>query len=287
VSAGRLPDSGAIRGGPLHLVVTILLGLVLGGLVLVIVYPLIWMVLAGFKSGVELFGDAWGLPGELRFENYVKAWDQGVVRFLLNSVIVTAASIVGVVLISAWAAYGLSRLRLRYATPALFFILGGMMLAPAVALIPLFRLLQSLGIYDTYLAMILPYIAFRIPITVFLIRAYLVTLPRELEDAAVVDGASHNQIFWRIIVPLSRPVLVSAGLLQALFAWNEFPFALVFINDPGLKTLPVGLLDMQERLTTDWPVLLAALTIASVPMVLVFLAGQRHFIRGLGEGYGK
>ena len=135
--------------------------------------------------------------------------------------------------------------------------------------------------------MILPYIAFRLPITVFLIRAYLVTLPRELEDAAIVDGASHNQIFWRIIVPLSRPVLVSAALLQALFAWNEFPFALVFVNDADLKTVPVGLLDMQQRLTTDWPVLLAALTIAALPMVLLFLLGQRHFIRGLGEGYGK
>ena len=88
-------------------------------------------------------------------------------------------------------------------------------------------------------------------------------------------------------MPLSRPVLVSAALLQALFAWNEFPFALVFITDADLKTLPVGLVDMQERLTTDWPVLLAALVIAAVPMVLLFLAGQRHFIRGLGEGYGR
>lgn len=283
----RLPGSGDIRRSPLRLINTILLGLLLGGLVLVIVYPLIWMVLAGLKSSFELFSDPWGLPGELRFENYVKAWELGVVRYLLNSIIVTVGSIVGVVLISAWAAYGLSRLHLRFSTIALYFILGGMMLAPAVALIPLFRLLQALGVYDTYLAMILPYIAFRIPLTVFLIRAYLVTLPRELEDAAIVDGASYNQIFWRIIVPLSRPVLVSAALLQALFAWNEFPFALVFINDAGLKTLPVGLLDMQQLLTTDWPVLLAALTIAAMPMVLLFLVGQRHFIRGLGEGYGK
>ncbi len=283
----RVPASGVLRQGVAHVVVTIVLSAILGGLVLVIIYPLLWMLLAGFKTGAELFGDAWGLPGALRFENYVKAWDQGVVRYLLNSAIVSAVSIVGVVLVGAWAAYGLSRLRLRFATPALFFILGGMMLAPAVALIPLFRLLQALGIYNTYLAMILPYVAFRLPITVFLIRAYLITLPHELEDAAIVDGASRLQIFWHVIVPLSRPILVSAALLQALFAWNEFPFALVFINDANLKTLPVGLLDMQERLTTDWPVLLAALTIASMPMVLLFLAGQRQFIRGLAEGYGK
>jgi raffinose/stachyose/melibiose transport system permease protein len=270
-----------------NLLVTLAVSVLLIGLVLVVAYPLLWMLLSGFKTGAELFGDAWGLPGALRFENYVKAWDQGVVRYLVNSVLVTGVSIVGVVLIGAWAAYGLTRLRLRYSTAALFFLLGGMMLAPSVALIPLFRLLRAIGIYDSYLALILPYVAFRLPITVFLVRAYLVTLPRELEDAAVVDGANRSQIFWKVIVPLSRPILVSAALLQALFAWNEFPFALVFINNRDLKTLPVGLLDMQGRLTTDWPVLLAALTIASLPMIALFLAGQRQFIRGLAEGYGK
>ena len=131
-----------------------------------------------------------GTPGELRFENYVKAWELGVVRYLLNSIIVVGVSVVT----SCSSARGSVRWR-QPTTPAvltiaLYFILGGMMLAPTVSLIPLFRLLQALGIYDTYLAMILPYIAYRIPITVFLIRAYLVTLPRELEDAAIVDGAS-------------------------------------------------------------------------------------------------
>ena len=105
------------------------------------------------------------------------------------------------------------------------------MLAPTVALIPLFRLLQALGIFDTYWALIVLYTAFRIPFTVFLIRAYMITLSREMEDAAIVDGASRWQIFWLVIMPLSRPIIVSAALLQALFAWNEFVFALVFIND--------------------------------------------------------
>jgi raffinose/stachyose/melibiose transport system permease protein len=256
-------------------------------IVLLIVYPMIWMVLSGFKTNTELFGDAWGLPGALRLENYVTAWNQGVVRFLVNSVIVTVASVVGVVLVSAWAAYGLTRLRLPFSAPILFFILGGLMLAPTVALIPLFRLLNALKIYDSYVGIIILYIAFRIPFTVFLIRAYMVGLPRELEEAALVDGASRWQTFWRIILPLSRPILVSAGLLQALFAWNEFPFALVFLNNADLKTLPVGLLDMQSRLLTNWPVMFAALALAALPMVLIFLVGQRQFIRGLAEGFGK
>ena len=161
------------------------------------------------------------------------------------------------------------------------------MLAPTVALIPLFRLLQSLGIYDTYAALIVLYTAFRVPFTTFLIRAYMIELPREVDEAAVVDGCSRAQTFWRIILPMCRPILVSAALLQALFAWNEFVFALVFVSDESLKTLPVGLVSMQSRLLTDWPVVLAGLTMAALPMVLLFLVGQRQFLRGLTEGVGK
>lgn len=256
-------------------------------LAVAIIYPMLWAVLNGFKSNLELFGDPWGLPTTWRWENFQKAWNLGVVRYLANSVIVTGASVVTTVLFSAMAAYALTRHRIPFAGAITVLLLGGMMLAPTVALIPLFRLLQALGIFDTYWALIVLYTAFRIPFTVFLIRAFMITLSREMEDAAVVDGASRWQVFWLVVMPLSRPIIVSAALLQALFAWNEFVFALVFINDTDLKTLPVGLLAMQGRVLSDWPVLFAALTIASIPMILLFLAGQRQFIRGLSEGFGK
>ena len=256
-------------------------------LAVAIIYPMVWAVLNGFKSNLELFGDPWGLPTTWRWENFAKAWNLGVVRYLANSVIVTGASVVATVLFSAMAAYALTRHRIPFANAITVLLLGGMMLAPTVALIPLFRLLQALGIFDTYWALIILYTAFRIPFTVFLIRAYIITLSREMEDAAIVDGASRWQIFWLVIMPLSRPIIVSAALLQALFAWNEFVFALVFINSTELKTLPVGLLAMQGRVLSDWPVLFAALTIASIPMIVLFLAGQRQFIRGLSEGFGK
>ena len=161
------------------------------------------------------------------------------------------------------------------------------MLSPTIALIPLTMLLHTLGIFDTYWALIVLYTAFRIPFTVFLIRAYMLTISKEIEDAAIVDGASRFQIFWMVILPLSRPIIVSAALLQALFAWNEFVFALVFINNQDLKTLPVGLLDMQSRFLTNYPVMFAALTLAALPMLVIFLVGQRQFIRGLAEGFGK
>jgi raffinose/stachyose/melibiose transport system permease protein len=256
-------------------------------LAVAIIYPLIWMALNGFKSNAELFSDPWGLPATWRWENFAKAWNLGVVRYLVNSVIVTVASTVTTVLVSSMAAYALTRLRLPFVGAITLLLLGGMMLAPTVALIPLFRLIRALGIFDTYWALIILYTAFRISFTVFLIRAYMVTLSREMEDAAIVDGANRWQIFWLVIMPLSRPIVVSAALLQALFAWNEFAFALVFINSTELKTLPVGLLAMQGRVLSDWPVLFAALTMAAIPMIVVFLLGQRQFVRGLAEGYGK
>ncbi|HYO33730.1 MAG TPA: carbohydrate ABC transporter permease [Nocardioidaceae bacterium] len=286
------PDRAPLRQrSPLVLVLTVIGKLLvwglLAGLVVAIIYPLLWMVLSGFKTNQEVFGDPFGLPGALRWENYQTAWDQGVFKYFGNSVIVTVVSVLTTTLVSAWAAYGLTRLDLPLNQGVLLVILGGLMLAPTVALVPLFRLLQSLELFNTYWALIILYTAFRVPFTTFLIRAYMIDLPMELDEAAKMDGASTQQIFWRIILPLCRPILVSAALLQALFAWNEFVFALSFISDDARKTLPVGLLAMQSRLTTDWPVVFAALSIAAAPMIILFLVGQRQFLRGLTEGVGK
>lgn len=256
-------------------------------LALIVIYPLLWMVFSSFKNNAEVFGRPWGFPSELRWHNFAQAGNAGVVRFFTNSVIVTSASIVTTVLISAWAAYGLVRVKVPLSRAISLLVLGGLMLAPPVALVPLFGLLQDLHIYNSYWALIVLYTAFRIPFTTFLIRAYMVDLPRDVDEAATIDGASRAQIFWQIIFPMCRPIIVAASLLQALFAWNEFLFALVFISDRSLKTLPVGLVDMQSRLLTNWPVQFAGLTMAAVPMILLFLIGQKQFLRGLTEGIGK
>lgn len=259
----------------------------LAALVVAVLYPLLWMVFSSFKSNQEVFASPWGLPGELRWGNFGKAGSAGVVRYFVNSVLVTSASILTTVLISAWAAYGLVRLRVPFGGAILGLLLGGLMLAPTVALIPLFGLLQQLGIYDSHWALIVLYTAFRIPFTTFLIRAYMIDIPSEVDEAATLDGCSPTQAFWQVILPMCRPILVSAALLQALFAWNEFVFALVFISTGDLKTLPVGLMDMQSRLLTDWPVQFAGLTMAALPMIVLFLIGQRQFLRGLTDGIGK
>jgi raffinose/stachyose/melibiose transport system permease protein len=246
-----------------------------------------WMALSGFKSNQEIFSNPWAFPTHWSFSNYYAAWNHGLFRNLVNSVIVAVGSVVLVTLLASWAAYGLTRVQMPFSTPITMMILGGIMVAPTAALIPLFKLLQTLHLYDTYWALIVLYAAFRMPFTTFLIRSYMVGLPAEVNQAATIDGANSWQIFWRVVLPMSRPILVSAALLQGLFSWNEFVFALVFIDNAHLKTLPVGLMDFQSTLLTNWPVLFAGLTIAALPMILIFLIGQRQFVRGLTEGFGK
>ncbi len=286
-AAGGSPPAASGSGVLFRVVGKLLVYGVLAGLCIAIIYPLIWMALSGFKTNQEVFGDPFGLPGALRWENYGTALDQGVLKYFTNSVIVTTASVVTTTLVSAWAAFGLTRVHIPFGNGVTLFILGGLMLAPTVALVPLFRLLQDLQLFDTYWALIILYTAFRIPFTTFLIRAYMIDMPLSVDEAAKIDGASNAQIFWKITLPMCRPILVSAALLQALFGWNEFVFALAFISDDSLKTLPVGLMSMQSRLTTDWPIVFAALTVAALPMIVLFLIGQRQFLRGLTEGVGK
>jgi raffinose/stachyose/melibiose transport system permease protein len=281
----RLPMRTVRRAGRLASRLVVWAGLV--ALVVAVLYPLLWMVFSSFKDNAEVFASPWGLPGELRWGNFARAGDAGVIRYFVNSVLVTSASILTTVLISAWAAYGLVRLRVPFGGAFLGLLLGGLMLAPTVALIPLFGLLQQLRIYDSYWALIVLYTAFRIPFTTFLIRAYMIDIPGEVDEAAKLDGCTPTQAFWQVLLPMCRPILVSAALLQALFAWNEFVFALVFISTGDLKTLPVGLMDMQSRLLTDWPVQFAGLTMAALPMIVLFLIGQRQFLRGLTDGIGK
>ena len=199
-------------------------------LVLVVLLPLGWMVLSSFKVNQQFLSDPFGLPATINLNNYVNAWNLGIGQYLGNSVIVTLVSVVATTLISAWAAFGLTKLTMPFSRSVLFLIVGGLMLAPTVALIPLLRILQSLGIYDTLLGLIVLYTAFRIPFITFLIRSYMIDLPREVDEAARLDGCSRAQQFWRLALPMSTPIIVSSIILQILFAWNEYLFAFIFVS---------------------------------------------------------
>ena len=256
-------------------------------LAVVVLYPLLWMVLNGFKTNSELLLDPFALPRQWSVANFVEAWNRGVGDYLVSSIVVTGVSTVATTLVSAWAAYALTRLGVPAGGFLTGLVLAGLMLAPTVALIPLVQLFQRLGLYNSVWALILLYTAFRIPFTTFLIRAYMVDIPRDLDEAAALDGASRAYTFWRIILPLCRPIIVSVVILHVRFAWNDYLFAMVFTTGAGTQTLPVGLTSLMARHGTDFPVVFAGMTIAAAPMVLLFFAAQRYFVRGLADGIGK
>ncbi|MDR1431623.1 MAG: carbohydrate ABC transporter permease [Propionibacteriaceae bacterium] len=267
--------------------VRVVIGMVLAALAVLVIFPLVWMAISGFKTNAELYGDPWGLPAEWRWHNYERAYEYGVIHYIGNSLVVTIGSIILVVLVSSFAAFALVRVKIPFSAPLTMVVLGGLMLSETVALVPLFRIMRGIGLYNSLFGIIILYTAFRVPFITFLIRAYMLGLPQEVYDSAVVDGCNTWQIFWRITMPLCYPIIISAAVLQALFSWNEFVFALVFIKDDELKTMPVGLMTLQSKLTTDWPVVFAGLTMSAIPMVLAFLFGQRYFVKGITEGIGK
>ncbi|MDD5013872.1 MAG: carbohydrate ABC transporter permease [Atribacterota bacterium] len=261
--------------------------IVLIAFVISIVYPLFWIFINSFRSNQELFIDTWGLPKKWLWSNYILAWKYGVGRYFINSVFVTTISTLLTILISSLAAFPLSRFRFKGRYIILMIIIAGMMVTPQVNLISLYKLLQRLGICNTYLALIIPYVAYQIPFTVFLLWSYFISLPKEIDEAAYIDGCSDWQLLWRIILPMSKPIITTSALLAIRVFWNEFMFALVFVDQDELKTIPVGLMNFKTIFDTDWTVLLSALVISTLPMIIAFLVLQKFFIRGLTIGGTK
>jgi raffinose/stachyose/melibiose transport system permease protein len=254
---------------------------------LMILYPLFWMFISSFKSYQEIYSNVWALPSEWHFENYKLAWEKGIQNYFLNSTYVTGFSILLTVMTGTMAAFVLARYRNRWIDAALLFIIGGLMMNPEVALIPLFEILTFFNLIDTRWALILTYVAYRLPLTIILIRAFFITVPKELSESALIDGCSEFGIYWRIYLPLSIPIVITSVIINAFYAWNEFLFATVFINSSELKTIPSGLMVFRDALRTDWGVLLSGMVIASVPMVILLIILQKYLVRGLSEGSVK
>ena len=266
---------------------SILLNLLCIVLCAVIAAPLLWIILNSFKTNQEMFMDSLALPEVWQFGNYAKAWSMGLYRYFGNSVLVSAIALVGILVLASFLAYGLTRFRAKGSNIIFIIVLGGMALSEQIALVPLYNILQALHLYDTYAAVILPYIAFRIPFTVFLMRAYFITIPEELEEAAVVDGYNSLQIFTKIIVPISKPIFASCAIVNLNFVWNEFLFANVFLSDKAIQTIPIGLMTFKGDLKVDYTTTLAGLIIASLPLIILFLPMSKQFVRGLTSGAVK
>ncbi|MDQ6595161.1 carbohydrate ABC transporter permease [Bacillus salipaludis] len=252
-----------------------------------IAYPIFWMVVNSFKNTTEIYNDTWGLPKEWLFSNYSAAWEQGVSSYFVNSLIITIGTCILTVLISSLCAYGLTRFQIKGGKFLLLFVTAGLMFSPQSGLIPLYELIQKMGIFDTYWALILTFTAYRIPLTVLLIRSFFLGIPKELEESAYLDGATSIDVFVRIFLPMSKPIMFTGVILTAYYSWNEFLFSMLFIQTEEVKPITSGLLVFKDALNTNWGVLLAGLVISAIPLIAIFLMMQKYFVRGLAEGSVK
>lgn len=251
---------------------------------LVVIYPMFWLIAGSLKTNVELFTNIFGFPTEPQWGNYKDAWNLGIQNYYVNSIVVTAISVGIILTISSLAAYGFARFHFPGDKFFFLLLLSGMMIPPHAVLIPLYLLLRNIHLFNTRWALILPYVAFGLPLSTLIFRAYFLSFPHELEDAARIDGCSSLGTLIRVILPLNKGTVSAVGIIQTIFWWNEFLFALVFIEDDKLKTLPVGLLNLQGQYLNNWVGMLAAISIATIPIILAYVILQEQFIRGMSEG---
>ncbi|WP_454817108.1 carbohydrate ABC transporter permease [Labrys neptuniae] len=256
--------------------------------VAIVVSPFAWMAYSTLKTNKEFMRSVWSLPSAPSLDAFAQAWSNGALgTYSLNSLIVMAGSTLLAVAAATAGGYGLAVYRPRWLASVEAGLMVAMAIPAYVALVPLVVVLRTMGLLDTHLGVILPTAAFNVPVTLFIMRAFFVTLPRELMDAARIDGCSEFGIFWRIAVPLARPAMFTAAIVNMIWVWNDFLFPLVFINTPARKTLPVGLADFVGEHITNYPVMLAAIFIAALAPLVLFVLFERQITAALTGGAVK
>lgn len=259
---------------------TPLVHLLLAGGAFLSAMPFLWMLTTALKPENALYQPPLLFPVHFEWENFAKAWQAAPFpRFFLNSAVMTGGIVLAQTLFSAMAGYAFARMRFAGRDLLFFGVLGTMMIPFPVTLIPSFLVVNALGWIDTYNALIVPRAVSAFAI--FLFRQFFLSLPRELEEAALMDGAGRLTIFFRIVLPLSTPAIAASAIFSFLFAWNDFLWPLLVTNLPDMRTVQVGLAMFQGQYGVFWTLLSAAATIVTLPAVLAFLAAQRQFIAGI------
>lgn len=253
---------------------------------LIQIYPLIWLVFFSLKGNGEIFGgNIAGLPEKWKFENYINAFKQAkVLDYFWNSVLVTFITIVLVIILSSMSAYAIVRMEWKGRGIAMKVILLGMMVPIHAALLPLFMVLKSMRLLNTYWALIIPYVAFGLPMGIYIISSFLESLPRELEEAAAIDGCGIYRIFAEIMLPLVKPALATVSIFTYLSAWNELMFAVTFVSKREYKTITVGIMSMVGTFTTKWGEIGAGLVIATIPTILIYVILSEQVQKSLVAG---
>jgi raffinose/stachyose/melibiose transport system permease protein len=267
--------------------VALWIGLIL--LALIWIAPFVFIVFTSLKTNSTVMGSgAFMPPTDLAIDNYVKAWSRGnFSTTAFNGVVITFVKVPLGVFLSAMAAYALARVPMRGGKALYLLCVFGTMIPFQVMLAPIFMQVNAFGLINTYPGIILPYLAFGVPYQVFILYGFFSAVPKELSEAARIDGASHFTIFRRIFLPVSLPALSALFILDFVATWNEFAMALVILQDPRKWTLPLGLMNFQSQFQSDYGQLNAAIVMTVLPAALVYLMFQRYFVAGLTTGAVK
>jgi multiple sugar transport system permease protein len=252
-------------------------------------FPILWMFFTSLKSNTEIFAlPPRLLPDRFTIVAYLSIFnDPTKVRFFLNSYLVAGVVALLTVLIAIVTAYGFSRYNFWLKNTLNVFIISTQTVPPITLLIPYFGMVVTFGIFDTYFALILTYMVFTLPYAILLMTGYLNTLPRELDEAVLVDGGSSWSALWRVIVPLSVPGIVATAVYTFLLAWNEFLFALTLTKSMEMRTVPIGIELLMGQHAFEWNEMMAMSVLGSLPLLLIYLFAQRYFLAGMTAGSVK
>ena len=260
---------------------------VLIGWAITVIFPMIWMIYSSFKTDQELFFSPWAPPVELQWDNFARAWTKAHVGdYLLNTLIVVVPALLLTLIISAMAAYVLARFEFVERRFLFYMFLSGMLFPVFLALVPLFNLVNQLKMLNTFHGLILVYIAYSLPFTIFFLTGFFKTLPTEIEESAIMDGANPYQVFFKVMLPMASPGLISMGIFNFLGMWNQYILPLVLISDESKYMLSQGLAFMlfKQFYENDWSALFAALTIIMVPTLIVYITFQKQIQDGITTG---
>lgn len=252
-----------------------------------VIFPFVWMVYTAFKSNTEILFSPWDLPSSLQWSNFSTAWTEARIgRYALNSVIVVAMSLTGTLLVSSMAAYAIARFEFPGNRFLFYLFMAGLMFPVFLGLVPLYFLMSDLHIKDTYHGLALVYIAYSLPFTIFFLVGFFKTLPGEVAEAAIVDGASQFKTFFQIMLPMAKPGLIAMGIFNFLGQWNQYLLPLVLMRDENKQLLSPGLgaLAISQGYQNDYGALFAAMTLTMIPTLVVYIVFQRRLESGLTAG---
>ncbi|MET9390747.1 carbohydrate ABC transporter permease [Streptomyces sp. NPDC006624] len=254
---------------------------------IMVVMPLLWAVMTSFKDDRSIFSSPWSLPDSLHFDNWSRAWTQANMSdYFLNTVLVVGGSLVGTLVLGSMAAYVLARFDFPGNRFIYYLFIGGMSFPIMLALVPLFYVVNNMGLLNTIHGLILVYIAYSLPFTVFFLTAFFRTLPTSVAEAAFVDGASHSRTFFQIMLPMAKPGLISVGIFNFLGQWNQYMLPTVLNTDPDKRVLTQGLVQLavSQGYKGDWSGLFAGLVMAMLPVLAAYIVFQRQVVQGLTAG---